>query len=44
MLSEDLGVVWGVAFKRFISLKKQEWDDYQIQVTPYEITKFLPVM
>jgi glutamine synthetase len=31
-------------FERFISLKKQEWDDYRIQVTPYEITKFLPVM
>jgi len=31
-------------FDRFISLKKQEWDDYRIQVTPYEIEKFLPVM
>jgi len=31
-------------FERFISLKKQEWDDYRIQVTPYEIAKFLPVM
>lgn len=29
---------------RFISLKKQEWDDYRIQVTPYEIERFLPVM
>ncbi|MCW7077153.1 MAG: hypothetical protein OCU18_07735 [Candidatus Syntrophoarchaeum sp.] len=44
MLSEDLGVVRGIAFKRFISLKKQGWDDYQIPVTPYEIMKFLPVM
>lgn len=31
-------------FERFISLKKQEWDDYRIQVTTYEIEKFLPVM
>jgi glutamine synthetase len=31
-------------FDRFIALKKQEWDDYRIQVTPYEIKKFLPVM
>ena len=32
------------SFERFISLKKQEWDDYRIQVTTYEIEKFLPVM
>jgi len=25
-------------------LKKQEWDDYRIQVTQYEIEKFLPLM
>lgn len=31
-------------FERFIALKKQEWDDYRIQVTPYEIKKFLPLM
>lgn len=31
-------------FERFIALKKQEWDDYRIQVTPYEIEKFLPLM
>ena len=31
-------------FERFISMKKHEWDDYRIQVTPYEIEKFLPVM
>ena len=31
-------------FDRFIALKKQEWDDHRIQVTPYEIEKFLPVM
>ncbi len=31
-------------FKRFIAMKKQEWDDYRIQVTPYEIKNFLPVM
>ncbi|MEA1895143.1 MAG: hypothetical protein U9N36_08085 [Euryarchaeota archaeon] len=31
-------------FERFIALKKQEWDDYRIQVTPYEIETFLPIM
>jgi glutamine synthetase len=31
-------------FERFIALKKQEWDDYRIQVTSYEIEKFLPLM
>ena len=31
-------------FERFISMKKHEWNDYRIQVTPYEIEKFLPVM
>jgi len=31
-------------FERFIALKKQEWDDYRIQVTQYEIDKFLPLM
>ena len=31
-------------FERFISLKKQEWDDYRIQVTTYKLEKFLPVM
>jgi glutamine synthetase len=31
-------------FERFIAMKKQEWDDYRIQVTLYEIEKFLPVV
>ena len=31
-------------FEQFIAMKKQEWDDYRIQVTPYEIKKFLSVV
>ncbi|MCL5674524.1 MAG: glutamine synthetase family protein [Candidatus Omnitrophica bacterium] len=31
-------------FKRFIKIKHQEWEDYRIQVTPYEIEKYLPVL
>ena len=31
-------------FRRFIELKRQEWDAYLVQVTPYEIDAFLPVL
>jgi glutamine synthetase len=31
-------------FRRFIELKRQEWDGYRVQVTPYEIETFLPVL
>jgi glutamine synthetase len=31
-------------FRRFIEIKRQEWDDYRVQVTPYEIQNFLPVL
>ncbi|MGB0121491.1 MAG: glutamine synthetase family protein [Solirubrobacterales bacterium] len=31
-------------FRRFIELKRQEWDTYRVQVTPYEIESFLPVL
>jgi glutamine synthetase len=31
-------------FRRFIELKRQEWDTYRVQVTPYEIDTFLPVL
>ena len=29
-------------FRRFIEIKRQEWDDYRVQVTPFEIENFLP--
>jgi glutamine synthetase len=25
-------------------LKKQEWDDFRIQVTEYEIKRYLPIL
>jgi len=28
----------------FIEVKRQEWEDYRVQVTPWEIDKFLPVL
>ena len=31
-------------FKRFIEIKRQEWEEYRVQVTPWEIEKFLPVL
>ncbi|MFH1189591.1 MAG: type I glutamate--ammonia ligase [Candidatus Omnitrophota bacterium] len=31
-------------FSRFIELKKREWDEYRIQVTQYELEKYLPVL
>lgn len=31
-------------FTRFIELKKQEWEEYRIQVTQYEIDKYLSIL
>jgi glutamine synthetase len=31
-------------FNSFIENKKKEWDDYRIQVTEYELKKYLPMM
>jgi len=31
-------------FSRFIELKKKEWEDYRVQVTEYELAKFLPIL
>ncbi|MCE5258630.1 MAG: type I glutamate--ammonia ligase [Chloroflexi bacterium] len=29
--------------ERFISAKRQEWGDYQLEVTPWELARYLPV-
>jgi glutamine synthetase len=31
-------------FNRFIEIKRKEWDDYRVQVTPFEIEQFLPIL
>jgi glutamine synthetase len=31
-------------FSRFIELKKREWEDYRIQLTRYEMEKYLPIL
>ena len=32
------------AFTRFIEIKRKEWEDYRVQVTPWEIEQFLSVL
>ena len=29
-------------FDRFISAKRLEWEDYRLEVTPWELDKYLP--
>ncbi|MFA5866513.1 MAG: glutamine synthetase family protein [Actinomycetota bacterium] len=31
-------------FNRFVEIKKKEWEEYRIQVTEYELNKYLPVL
>ena len=31
-------------FDRFIALKRREWDEYRVQVTPWELERFLRVL
>jgi len=31
-------------FNRYIEIKRQEWDDYRTQVTPWELERYLPVL
>jgi glutamine synthetase len=31
-------------FNRFIEIKRQEWDDYRVQVTPWELDRYLAVI
>jgi glutamine synthetase len=41
LLRETLG---DHIFEQFITSKKVEWDDYRIQIHPYEIERYLPVL
>jgi glutamine synthetase len=29
---------------RYVELKREEWDDYRVQVTPYELERYLPLL
>jgi glutamine synthetase len=31
-------------FDRYVELKRREWDDYRVQLTPWELEKYLPVL
>ena len=31
-------------FRRFIEIKRQEWEDYRVQVSRFEIENFLPIL
>jgi glutamine synthetase len=31
-------------FNRFVEIKRQEWDDYRVQVSQWELDRYLPVL
>ena len=30
--------------ERFVEAKREEWDEYRMQVTPWELERYLPVV
>src|SRR4029453_2381172 len=32
------------AFRRFVEIKRQEWEEYRVQVTPWELDNFLSIL
>jgi glutamine synthetase len=31
-------------FNRYIEIKRQEWDEYRVRVTRWELDRYLPVL
>jgi glutamine synthetase len=31
-------------FNRYVEIKRQEWEDYRVQVTQWELKRYLPVL
>jgi Glutamine synthetase len=31
-------------FNRFVEIKRKEWDDYRVQVTPWELDRYMAVL
>jgi glutamine synthetase len=31
-------------FNRYIEIKRQEWEDYRVQVTPWELERYLSIL
>jgi glutamine synthetase len=34
----------GHVYMRLLEVKRTEFEDYRVQVTPYEIQKYLPIL
>jgi glutamine synthetase len=31
-------------FNRYVEIKRQEWEDYRVQVSAWELERYLPVL
>jgi glutamine synthetase len=31
-------------FNRYVEIKRQEWEDYRVQVTAWELERYLPIL
>jgi glutamine synthetase len=31
-------------FNRYVEIKRQEWDDYRVQVTKWELDRYLSIL
>jgi glutamine synthetase len=31
-------------FKRFVEIKRQEWDEYRVQVSEWELDRYLSIL
>jgi glutamine synthetase len=31
-------------FNRYVEIKRQEWEDYRVQVTPWELERYLAIL
>jgi glutamine synthetase len=31
-------------FNRYVEIKRQEWDDYRVQVTSWELERYLSIL
>ena len=31
-------------FNRYVEIKRQEWEDYRVQVTQWELDRYLPIL
>jgi glutamine synthetase len=31
-------------FNRYVEIKRQEWEDYRVQVTPWELERYLSIL